>query len=99
MSVYMKGENNPNWLGDKAGYYALHSWIEKEKGKARDHRCSLADNTCSGKMNWSNKSNKYKRDLKDWWVLCISHHKRFDMTDKIRDNMRQARINYLNRQK
>jgi len=74
------GENNPNWKGGKSWYASVHFWIKKIKGKALNYKCTFKDETCKGRMEWSNVSGKYRRNLSDWQILCCSHHKRFDKT-------------------
>lgn len=78
------GKDNPSWKGDKAGYGAMHDWIRRLKGRASEHSCEFADETCKGPMEWSNISGKYLRKVSDWQTLCNSHHKRIDMTDERR---------------
>ena len=74
-----KGEKSGKWVGDNIGKLGLHDWIEREKGKAKYLYCAKADEgTCKGRLEWSNKSQKYKRDLEDWWALCGSHHRKYD---------------------
>ena len=72
------GAKHWKWSGDNVGYHGVHDWISKEAGKANAHTCLQEDKTCKGPMNWSNKSGKYLRDRTDWWVLCQSHHMRYD---------------------
>ena len=84
------GENAYSWKGDSVGYWGVHAWIEKKLGKAFQHVCMLADKTCKGKMNWSNISRKYLRDISDWQILCQSHHFRYDVTDEWKKNMSEA---------
>ncbi len=75
----LKGERNGNWSGDNIGKIGVHDWIERERGKAKNLYCAKYDDgTCKGRLEWSNKSQKYKRELNDWWVLCGSHHRRYD---------------------
>jgi hypothetical protein len=71
----MRNENSPHWKGDKVGYYALHDWVYKKKGKPK--KCS----NCGSreKVQWANKSFSYKRDLKDWIELCYWCHRKYDM--------------------
>jgi hypothetical protein len=66
------GGDNGMWKGDNVGYDALHDWIKRQKGKAENYICSHKDKTCKGKLEWANKSGKYKRDLSDWFVFCQS---------------------------
>lgn len=86
------GENHPNWKGDKVKKSGVHGWITLTKGRALEHSCFQEDKTCKGSMDWSNISGKYLRDIIDWWVLCKSHHTRFDMTDKWRKNISEGQI-------
>lgn len=65
----------PNFKGEKVGYDALHDWVNRHKGKAllcehcgKDH----------GRIEWANKSHKYKRDLSDWVSLCKPCHNKYD---------------------
>jgi len=73
------GKDNPRWAGDKISRLGVHDWIEKEKGKAKYLYCmNYDDGTCKGRLEWSNRSQKYLRQIEDWWVLCLSHHRRYD---------------------
>lgn len=63
-------ENNSNWKGDDVRYSALHSWI-----KSRLKKPKLCQNCGEGiAFDLANKSNKYLRDLSDWWWLCRKCH-------------------------
>jgi len=71
------GDKHPKWKGNNVGYGALHTWVEREVGKAS--KCT--NPKCKGKSNifeWANISGKYKRDLDDWKELCRSCHMVFD---------------------
>ena len=72
-------EKNGLWKRDLAGEVALHTWVRARLEKTN---CVLKDDTCKGRLELSNKSGEYKRDIIDWWYLCSSHHKRYD-----RDNI------------
>lgn len=95
-SINHSQENHTGWKGNKVKYSGLHMWLRRHYGNASQHSCAKADKTCKGKKNWSNISRKYKRDIADWWVLCQSHHIKYDMTDewlkKIRKNALKKRI-------
>jgi hypothetical protein len=56
----------------------LHDWIKIVRGLAKEDVCEQKDKSCKGRMEWSNKSRKYRRRLSDWQVLCQSHHRRYD---------------------
>ena len=64
------------WTGDKVGYDALHSWVEKHKGKPK--KCEHCNSTSERIYHWSNKSGKYQRNLDDWQRLCIICHFIYD---------------------
>lgn len=72
--VSLRGKDNPSWKGDNIGYFGLHSWINKQLGKAsKCEQCGAVKN-----VEWANKSKEYKRDLNDWKALCRSCHHVFD---------------------
>ena len=73
----MLKNKHPLWKGDKVGYEALHEWVERWKGAPR--KCEKCGTTRAKRYHWSNKSGKYKRDLKDWQRLCASCHRRYDL--------------------
>lgn len=66
------------WKGDEVGYGALHAYIRRNFGKAI--KCEKCFSTKS--IHWANKSHKYKRDRSDWFQLCSSCHKRYDIDTK-----------------
>lgn len=68
------GENSPVWKGDKVGYDGIHSWVRRNKGKP--NKCSFCKSI--EKIEWANKSHKYKRDLDDWISLCHKCHFQYD---------------------
>ncbi|HWY36251.1 MAG TPA: hypothetical protein VNX68_16515 [Nitrosopumilaceae archaeon] len=88
----MTGEKNWKWKGDKVGYEAVHSWLHRQLGKAQrceNSKCVYPRLNERGRLmvkpwgyHWSNKSGKYLRDISDWWQLCISCHKFYDMKRK-----------------
>lgn len=71
------GERSYKWTGDDVTYDGIHLWIGHHHGSAT--HCELADETCSKTFHWSNISGEYSRDMSDWWQLCVSHHKRYDL--------------------
>lgn len=75
-----EGVNNPNWKGDKVGYYSLHNWLYRKLGKPM--KCELCGIKGNKRYNWANISLLYKRDLEDWIRLCLKCHKAFDRNRK-----------------
>lgn len=72
------------WLGDKAGYHALHKWVYKELGKAKS--CEVCGVIHDKRYHWANLSGEYIRDLSDWKQMCGSCHKKHDLSKKITAN-------------
>src|SRR4051812_31704426 len=57
---------NPSWKGDKVKYGALHDWV-----RTRYTKPELCEHChTEPPRDLANKSNKYLRNLKDWWYLC-----------------------------
>ncbi len=77
-----KGEDNNNWKGKKAGYKAVHQWINRTYGKAKDFPCEVCKGKSgSVKMNWANIDHKYTRERKKWAILCKICHVKHDMKE------------------
>lgn len=73
-----KGHNVHNWKGNKVKYRALHSWVQRWKGKP-DTCEHCGKSGLKGKsIHWANKSKEYIRNLEDWVRLCGKCHKAFD---------------------
>lgn len=69
------GENHPGWKGNNVGYFVLHKWVRKNKGKAK--RCIFCGSTSN--VQWANKSHTYSRNLDDWLELCKKCHVKYDI--------------------
>jgi len=72
-----KGETNPGWKGEDAGYIAIHEWVRRNK--TRTGRCSNCGK--SGRTEWSNVAHSYRRELADYGELCHQCHHRYDVTN------------------
>lgn len=70
LSLSRKGKNNPAWIGNKIGYKGVHVWLQRNFKKPL--KCAKCE--CETKLDWANISGKYKRDIKDWEVLCRKCH-------------------------
>jgi len=79
-------EENVNWKGDKVGYHALHSWVNRKLGKP--NKCEICGTETAKNYEWANKNHKYKRDLNDWIRLCRFCHRKFDKQYNLVDNNR-----------
>lgn len=85
-----EGEKNPHWKGDRVGYGALHTWVERSLGKPQkceNPKCKYPRLGDKGKLlkapkayDWANISGKYRRDLSDWIRLCRSCHMIMDLS-------------------
>lgn len=72
----ISGKNHRQWLGDNPTYSAIHHWIETKLGKPQ--YCEYCKTTENRMYHWSNKSGTYKRDINDWWRLCVPCHYKYD---------------------
>ena len=72
-----RGNNNPNWKGNKVKYQGLHKWVRDNYGTP-----SFCENkNCIGKSkryHWASKKGFYGRDRKHWLRLCNSCHMKLD---------------------
>lgn len=80
-NIIKKGENSPTWKGDKVGR-GIHQWVEKMLGKPK--YCEHCKRTDAKIYDWSNKSQKYRRDVSDWQRLCRGCHIKYDYPTKIK---------------
>jgi len=84
MSLNRKGKhtgiNNNKWKGDDVGNVALHSWLKRQLGFPNKCEFCGFESDDHHKMHWANKSHKYKRKVNDWLRLCVSCHKKYDLT-------------------
>lgn len=76
-------EKNPRWMGDKVSYAALHNWVRNNF--ERQDTCSNCgvdpglNKSGYTKLQWANISGEYRRDRKDWRVLCAKCHVVYDI--------------------
>lgn len=74
--IVKRGDNSPNWAGDKVGLSGLHSWVKKQLGTP--NVCEHCGTKSAKKYEWANKSQEYRRDIADWLRLCTKCHARYD---------------------
>ncbi len=92
---FQKGENfeekNNKWKGDNVGYGGIHTWLQRRYGDA--NKCENRENNilnfkCSKTTNnydWALiKGRKYKRNRRDFIMLCHSCHLKYDGINKKR---------------
>ena len=71
-----RGENNDCWLGDAAGYSAMHLRVISARG--RPSRCACCDTTDPGiRYHWANLTGHYE-NVNDYARLCPPCHRRLD---------------------
>lgn len=63
-----------HYKGESVGYYALHAWIKRHKGRA----CVCRKCGSSKNIQWANISHEYKRNLFDYIELCAKCHRSYD---------------------
>jgi hypothetical protein len=69
-----RGEQHPNWVGDKVSYPALHHWVRLRLVKPQ----SCPKCTSDKPLDLCNLDSKYTRELSSWGYLCRSCHIRYD---------------------
>ena len=62
--------------GNKASYSAIHWWIRRRKGSAKECRMCRIPN--AKRYEWANINHKYSRTLEDYVALCGVCHRKFD---------------------
>jgi len=82
----MSEQNSVHWKGNKVGYRALHSWIQRKLGKAI--KCSVCGKEYNGhKIHWANKDHKYRRILTDYFQSCSKCHGEYDKKYNLRKHI------------
>lgn len=72
---FKKGQIPHNYLGEKAGYFAVHKWVYKTLPNIRVCLyCGIDE-----KLQWANVSGEYKREIEDWIRLCAKCHVNYDI--------------------
>ncbi len=93
-SCCRSGKRAYQWKGDSPGYFATHFRVNKKWGKAKIcERCETTDK----RLEWSNNGNLDSNDRSDWEQLCVSCHRKKDMTDEIREGNRLKALGNKNR--
>lgn len=89
-SVWNKGLRYEN--GNRGGgYHAVHKWLEKHFGKA----CKCDNDLCDGlskRFHWAKKkSMTYEHKRENFFMLCASCHRKYDLTKGVIDKMAQTK--------
>ena len=84
------GKDVWNWKGDKVGYDALHSWVERQLGKPDTCEECGKSKLKGRQIHWANISGDYIRDIADWRRLCAKCHGAFDASKRATMPITQA---------
>lgn len=78
------GKLNPSWKGMDIGYSMIHYWLKDNYGKS-DKCENIGCKRKSKNFEWSlRKGKKHGRFRNRYWMLCVSCHRKYDMTDEKR---------------
>lgn len=80
------GEDNTAWLGEDAGYNAIHIRLRHLRGPASTHSC-VDCGSAARQWSYDHASNReqvengkaFTTDLDHYFPRCVSCHKRFDL--------------------
>ena len=92
-----RGKKNGIWKGDNAGYNAIHIWLRTNFGKpnkCKNKLCIYPRTNKGGKklekpkmFQWALlKGKRYSHNRKNFIMLCVSCHKKYD------DNIKKIKI-------
>lgn len=70
-------ENHPLWMGDNAGYTAIHEWLAKNKPKPSF--CEMCRERPPVELSYNYKNAEWTRDPEDYQWLCTSCHRLKDI--------------------
>lgn len=76
MSSQRQNEKHPAWKGKKVGYSALHAWITRKIGKAKNFPCGICG--LAQAQHWARLSKELTRDLQKWMPMCVKCHYHYD---------------------
>ena len=79
----LQNEKHPGWKGENVSYISLHQWVGRKLGTPSKCEHCNKEGFTKQQINWANKSHEYKRDLTDWLRLCVSCHRRYDISFKL----------------
>lgn len=80
------GENNPSWKGDLASYHAIHQRLTANRGRAITRICRCGAQAKQWSYDHTDPDERvssegaYSLDLSRYVPLCVSCHKRHDLS-------------------
>jgi hypothetical protein len=87
MSLSHKGARNYLWKGENVAYSTIHNWVDRWLPKRSE--CDYCGTTEERMYHWANKSHEYKRDLEDWYRLCVPCHSAYDRGSIIIESIKE----------
>jgi hypothetical protein len=84
------GTKSSGWKGNKAGYRAVHLWLNLQYGKP--NYCENCKDTKEQRYEWANKTGELLRERSNWERLCVRCHRIKD--DWLNKVMNKRLINY-----
>jgi len=74
----VRDEKQLLWKGEYAGIGSIHTWVKKRKPKT--NYCEKCKKKLK-RLELSNNSGRYLRDIKDYEWLCVSCHRKKDRSN------------------
>ena len=72
-----KGQNNPAWKGKSVGYYALHTWLQRNFGTPS--QCDVCGTKHAKRFDWAKiRGKQSERKRENFFRLCKSCHIKYD---------------------
>jgi hypothetical protein len=88
-----RNEKHPQWKGDDVGYGGIHNWLRINFGNP--DVCENVDclKKPTKRFEWALiKGKKCERKRENFIKMCVSCHRRYDMTEDKRQNMIKSQI-------
>lgn len=77
-------------IKERRNYDSAHRWIRYHYGRA--NKCEFCGIKTTKRYHWALKKGcKYSRDINDYFQLCSSCHRKYDMTDETKKKMSKSK--------
>ena len=74
---------------DKKEYHRIHNWLSYHYGKA-SYCCQCNNKKCKRYQYALIKGKEYAKNIDNYIQLCVSCHKKYDFSEKARENLSKA---------
>lgn len=82
------GKQTETMKAEEKNYFNIHAWLLRKFGNAKMCEGECCSNTKPKRFEWALKKGcKYERNRENFIQLCCSCHRKYDMTDAIREKM------------